>query len=484
MSHRTLVRALLVASLGFTSLIGCGSDEESAPSGKLGASCDPQHDPCNTGLTCAEMPDGDHRCYAETILRGLVKDASSGQPVAGAHVMALNDKGAPVTDVAKTDTQGNYELSVPTARGADGEPIDSKFTLRAAAQDYQAFPYGSRVALPIAVEGAALEDNRYVVENALTSVDLIPLPAGDRSLIEGSIVALAGHADAPIGGVLVVATGGDGAESGISDKSGAFSVFNVPAGSQELKAYGAHIQLESKSVTVTTDALTGVALHELDAATTTVSGNVQLVNAPGGSMTSVILVVEDTFDASVARGEAPSGLRAPGTGAPNVTGAFSIAGVPAGKYVVLAAYENDDLVRDPDTSISGTDFVHIEVKSGEPTLEISDGFKVTQALGTVAPGVDGPEAVSEKPDLVWADDSSEDGYALRVFDALGNEVWQQLDLPPVKGSKTVSVKYEGPLDPGMYYQFRVSSWRQPSKGERTSISTTEDLRGVFFLPTP
>jgi len=208
------------------------------------------------------------------------------------------------------------------------------------------------------------------------------------------------------------------------------------------------------------------------------------VNAPGGSMTSVILVVEDTFDASVARGEAPSGLRAPGTGAPNVTGAFSIAGVPAGKYVVLAAYENDDLVRDPDTSISGTDFVHIEVKSGEPTLEISDGFKVTQALGTVAPGVDGPEAVSEKPDLVWADDSSEDGYALRVFDALGNEVWQQLDLPPVKGSKTVSVKYEGPLDPGMYYQFRVSSWRQPSKGERTSISTTEDLRGVFFLPTP
>jgi hypothetical protein len=231
-------------------------------------------------------------------------------------------------------------------------------------------------------------------------------------------------------------------------------------------------------------ALTGVQLHELDTATTTVSGNVQLVNAPGGSMTSVILVVEDTFDENAARGEAPRGLRSPTIGAPNVTGAFSIMGVPAGKYVVLAAYENDDLVRDPDTNISGTDFVHIEVTAGEPTLELSDGFKVTGALGTVAPGVDGPEAVTEKPDLVWADDSSEDGYDLRVFDALGNEVWQKLELPPVKGDSTVTVKYEGPLEAGMYYQFRVTSWREPGKGERAPISTTEDLRGVFYLPAP
>jgi hypothetical protein len=486
MHHRTLVSTLLAASIGVTFLVGCGGDEETPPSGALGASCDPKHMPstCDEGLTCSELPDGDHHCFVETILRGVVKDASTGEPVAAAHVMALNDKGAPVTDVAKTDAQGKYELTVPADRGADGKPIEPKFTLRAAAQDYQAFPYGSRVALPIDVDGAALEDGRYVVENALTSVDLIPLPAGDRSMIEGSIVALDGHADAAVGGVLVVAKGDDGVESGISDKSGAFTVFNVAAGNQELKAYGANLQLESKSLTVTDAALTGVVLHEIDAATTTVSGSVQLVNASGGSMTSVILVVEDTFDANVARGEAPRGLRAPGTGAPNVTGAFSIAGVPAGKYVVLAAYENDDLVRDPDTNISGTDFVHIEVKSGEPTLAIADGFKVTQALGTVAPGVDGPEAVTEKPDLVWTDDSSEDGYDLHVFDALGNEVWQKLDLPPVKGDKTVTVKYEGPLDPGMYYQFRVSSWREPGKGERAPISTTEDLRGVFFLPAP
>jgi hypothetical protein len=43
------------------------------------------------------------------------------------------------------------------------------------------------------------------------------------------------------------------------------------------------------------------------------------------------------------------------------------------------------------------------------------------------------------------------------------------------------VSYEGPLDPGMYYQFRVSSWRQPGGGNAAAISTSEDLRGVFFL---
>jgi hypothetical protein len=484
MPQRTLISALFAASLGFTLLVGCGGEDEAPPPGALGTSCDPLHASCAAGLACTEVPDGDHRCYAETILRGMVKDTSNGEPVEGAHVMAVNDKGAPVTDVAETDAMGNYELAVPAARDGEGKPVDTKFTLRAAAQDYQAFPYGSRVALPIDVAGAPVEDGRYVVESALTTVDLVPLPAGDRSRIEGSIVTLAHHADAPVGGVLVVAKGDDGVESGISDQSGAFTVFNVPAGTQELKAYGANIQLESKSVTVTDAPLSGVQLHEIEGVTTTVSGNVQIVNASGGSKTSVILVVEDTFDANVARGEAPRGLRSPASGAPNVTGAFSITGVPAGKYVVLAAYENDDLVRDPDTNISGTDFVHIEVMAGEATLALSDGFKVTQALGTVGPGVDGPEAVSEKPDLVWTDDSSEDGYDLHVFDALGNEVWQKLELPPVKGAKTVTVKYEGPLDPGMYYQFRVSSWREPGKGERAPISTTEDLRGVFFLPAP
>lgn len=40
--------------------------------------------------------------------------------------------------------------------------------------------------------------------------------------------------------------------------------------------------------------------------------------------------------------------------------------------------------------------------------------------------------------------------------------------------------YDGPaLEIGMFYQFRATSFRERN-GPRTAISTTEDLKGVFF----
>jgi hypothetical protein len=80
---------------------------------------------------------------------------------------------------------------------------------------------------------------------------------------------------------------------------------------------------------------------------------------------------------------------------------------------------------------------------------------------------------------VWADDSGEDGYTVVVFDALGTQTWTT-ELPGSMGSDTVELPYAGPaLTAGMYYQFRVTSWREV-KGERLDISRSEDLRGVFF----
>ncbi len=67
---------------------------------------------------------------------------------------------------------------------------------------------------------------------------------------------------------------------------------------------------------------------------------------------------------------------------------------------------------------------------------------------------------------------------LRVFDAFGNEIWSE-ELGPVSGSATVIHTYAGPaLEPGMFYQFRATSFRDKQEG-RTGISTTEDLKGVF-----
>ncbi|RMG98044.1 MAG: hypothetical protein D6705_07085 [Deltaproteobacteria bacterium] len=151
---------------------------------------------------------------------------------------------------------------------------------------------------------------------------------------------------------------------------------------------------------------------------------------------------------------------------------------PPGDYVVLAGFENDLLVRDPDPSIAGTQIVHISVDAGA-TVDLAESFKITGALTMVGPGADGPEAVDPSNVVFsWADDSSEDYYTLAVYDAFGNEVWSVPDVPRVTGSATVDVAYAGPaLEPGMYYQWRAESWRDSGP-----ISTTEDLLGVFYVP--
>src|SRR5262249_31182702 len=147
--------------------------------------------------------------------------------------------------------------------------------------------------------------------------------------------------------------------SAIADRKGGYRIFNLPAGSYTVKAYVQGANHDPASVSLAVDEEKQVDLSLNDAAMASLSGNVNIVNPGSGNATSVILVVESTFNEALARGETPPGLRAPAPGtAPNVTNAFSIAGIPAGTYVVLAGFENDFLVRDPDTCIAGTDILH------------------------------------------------------------------------------------------------------------------------------
>jgi hypothetical protein len=115
---------------------------------------------------------------------------------------------------------------------------------------------------------------------------------------------------------------------------------------------------------------------------------------------------------------------------------------------------------------------------------VDTAFKITTALDVIGPGAEEPEAVMDTPTLIWADDSSEDFYELVVYDALGEIVWEQPMLPGVSGSPNVEVPYGGPaLTPGMYYQFRATSFRNPPGGA-VAVSRTEDLRGVFYFGEP
>lgn len=456
--------------------------------------CEPSAPYCGDGLSCAELQDGSHRCHLPVWVRGRVLDAADLAGVPGAHVVAIDDEGVAVTDIAQSADDGAYSLEIPVVRDAEGVPTDAQFTLRGTAQDYQTFPGGLRTALPVSTGDASEGDDGWVIESAQTDISLIALggDAAGRHRISGQLV-LDGddpgmvpdggmpddEARAQLAGVLIVATGGGDTRSAITDRGGRFTIFNAEDGATTLSGYAAGVEVTPGEVEVAGAAVEDVVLRANLRGLSTVSGNVGIVNAPGGATTSVILVVSDTFDERFVRGDVPRGLRAPRSGPPDVTGAFSIENVPDGDYVVLAAFENDDLVRDPDTNIAGTGLVRITVAGAD--LAIAESFKITEALAVRSPGAQQPEAVSEAPLLTWADDSSEDWYDVVVYDAFGEEVWRRDMLPGVSGGDEVSVTYAGPLDVGMYYQFRVTSWRQPGGKNAAPISATEDLRGVFYV---
>ena len=457
-------------------VIACGSSDDDKTPGP-GDSCQPaaSGSDCREGLSCDPLADGSGNvCGAPLTLRGKVEDAASGAAINGARVIALNAEGTPVGDVAQSDSDGAYQLSVPALRNPDGSISEqSSWKLVVAAQGYQIFPAGPRPAVPIS--GQQASGDPAVIDAANTQVALLSLP--DASALDRQIAGKLGGSAA--GGTLVVAEGGPvPAPYGIAARDGSFVIFNVPAGEFEIAAYRQGAEFERTRADTRAGSTSDLALNARESTLAPVTGNVNIVNAPGGSKTSVVLVPESVFDSTLERGPVPLGLRAPKPPElPSISGAFTIEGVPQGKYVVLAAFENDQLVRDPDASIGGTDLQHVDMAGS--SVSMAESFKITEQLAIVGPGAEQPEAVSGTPVFRWADDSSEDRYELELYSALGDLIWSDRAIPGVSGSSTVERTYAGPaLAPGMIYQFRVTSFRD-KRGVATAISRSEDLRGVF-----
>ncbi len=435
--------------------------------GGRGADCELDSQ-CDDRLVCAELASGGQSCQPPVRVEGQVIDGLDQGAIEGADVIGVDVDGAGISRTATTGADGRYSLVINLKRNDDGSPTAATVTLRAAASDYAAFPGGLRAAIPVDIDAAVEGDSGFVVENAATTIALLPLPAArqGRPILSGDVDAN--------GGVLVVATNGAEASSTLTDSDGTFRIFNVAPGSVTVSGYIAGLQFVPVTVTVGDDDVGDVSLARDGTATATVSGSVQVVNGGGGSVTSIVFVVADTFDVVLQRGDVPVGLRAA-----NVAGAFSIAGVPDGVYVVLAAFENDLLVRDPDENIGGTELVTVTVAGSD--VVIGQSFKITGALAVVSPGADGIETITDpSPDFIFGNDSSEDGYDVVVIDALGVVNWQT-ELPSQNGSGDITLPYGGPgLVDGMIYQLRVKSFRGDG-ADRSSISATEDLKGIFLF---
>jgi hypothetical protein len=465
----TMNRTLNMAAFALLLAAGCSSSDSTD-------ACDPiAQTGCDENLVCEELVDGGTACFAPVVLRGKVFDQADDSGIEGATVVALDANRAPASTVAVTDASGDYEIQVARQRDTDGNPQGGDVTLRADAAGYQTFPGGIRQALPIDVSTPVEEDGVLVVETPTTDVGLIALPSG------AGTNEIFGNVELPndSSGVLVVAETAGATPEGftaIADRDGVYRIFNLPDGELSVLGYAQGVNYGAETVSVSGGEEKQVDLAINSDAPGTVTGSVQIVNPGEGEGTSYILVVESTFDEALVRGETPPGLRAPKGTDLIASGSWTIEGVPAGSYKVLGAFENDQLVRDPDFGQGNTEVVRVEVVAGQSVEAPS--FKITGSLDVIAPGAQGAEEVAGNPVFSWVDDSGEDRYHIQVFDTFGELIWEYAEIPGSSGSDP-EVPYAGPpLDAGMFYQFRVTSIDINDR----PLSRTEDLKGVFFLP--
>lgn len=466
-----LLGAAMVAALG---VAACDKDDDT--------SCvigDPAS--CEGGQVCEAVEGGEPACFDPVILRGTVADAQTTLGIAGASVVALDANGQSVSDAVTTAADGTYALVVPATRTVDGEVLATFLTLRVDADAYVSFPTPPRFALPIDLSVGAPADEGWTVENSATRVVLFGLPETIPATLYGTITGAISGTPAP--GALVVAEQGAppvAVSTAIVGFDSTFVLHNVPVGVEtRVAAYAASVHVAPVTTTVPSeDATATVSLVGDTEGLATVTGSIMTRNAPNfpATGTSIVLMVESTFLASVGRGLSPAGLRAG-----NVSGDFAIEGVPPGRYVVLAAFENDGEVRDPDLSLGGNEIPVIEVPLAGGEVD-AGAFSVTDALAVVSPGATGLERLPAPTTFSWQDDSGEDGFEFRLYDTYGELVFEDVDVPKHTGSQTVSYAPSLPaLAPGMIYQFRVKSWKDDAMapGGRTYLSQTEDLLGAF-----
>ncbi len=438
-------------------------------------------DACDKGEVCEAVEGAEPACFPETALSGRVFDATTNTGIAGARVVAIDaTTNAAASDVVLTGEDGSYRIPFQFSRTSDPAAgvTTRSFTLRVASEGYQNFPTAIRVAVPVQVTRA--DDPKALPENT-RDVSLLPIEGADPATL-GSISGKVSDGSAAVGGVLVVAEGGAEASSAVTDSSGNYAILNLPAGTYAVHGYVAGKDFEPA---------TGVALASGEEKTpvdlavkatpqlTTITGGVNLVDASGRTAEPVVVL------ALASTHEVPAGLQ---SGTPGQR--FNLAGIPPGTYDILASYNNDGLVVDPDPQQLPRP-IRITLPDDAPggTLDVG-AFKITGAVDLNSPGKELNEAPIPAAGLTfdWVDDAGEDFYSVEVFDAFGTRIWGADPIststggtePTFVARNVHTLVYAGPaLDPGATYQWRVTSYTNTPV--QKPISRSENLRGIFTI---
>jgi len=320
-----------------------------------------------------------------------------------------------------------------------------------------------------------------VVQGATESLSYEMLPTNNSNT--GWISGVVTDGSAGVAGVLVVAESAESGFSAYSDLEGNFFIYNVPAGSYDVKGWISGYDSDQVSASVAINAGTG---------------DVQLTLSEGVSgvfQGQIKNLATENKDVDIALVHPKTRQTIPGLITKSSSQVYEITNVPAGTYIARATFENDQRVMDPDRIAK---FGEPEVTINGNTIELS--FDITNSVSLTSPTNEADQVVpvevlSTTPTFEWSAYSSTSDYVVEVADANGNVVWggfSEAGGLPVKnvtvpsGQLSVVYNFDGSasvaaLQVGRIYRWRVYASKDDTKSETgwTLISASEDQRGIF-----
>ncbi len=322
-------------------------------------------------------------------------------------------------------------------------------------------PHAYWVVAPMHVTVPAPLEEAPTVEAAANQTTDVRVVVDRRSggAADGTIRGTVTVDRTPAEGVLVVAAGVPSYE-GYSDATGAYVIVGVGNGNYQVRArQGGTVGDASQNVTTTAGQTSDGVDFALVAGGQDVTGTI----AGGTGMGRVALLDPDVR--RVVPGLSVSADLATG---------YTIAGVPAGRYRLLA-FDADAYVMDPEPIR----------ENGLPVVDV-DAAAVTQDFD-VAPAIDGlapTGTATATPQLSWAPFADADYYVVDFRDAAGRTIWGGFDATGNWSTRTfdTSIAYGGPaLSPGARYTFRVfAAVQDPIVPSVFALVAASDAKGASF----
>lgn len=391
------------------------------------------------------------------VVSGTITDADTDAALVGVRIIVFESNSNSPIQSLTTGADGSYRADL----------LAGSYYLKLYKNGYNQVPPKGMSPLPFAVAVGSEVNKPYQMN---------PSDVQNGGFIKGKVTEGA----MPVAGVLVVAESGAEGYSAVTDATGEYYIYNLPAASYIITGWIADYASEQQTVSVTAATESAQDLQLTRGATGSVTGTISFL-ASNAKEVDVTLVHPST-------GEAIPGL------VTKTSQNYTISNVPAGTYVARATFQNDQRVVDPDWII----------KNGEPVVTVGGGSVTSNFSLTGSVVLTSPTNLAETtepfvvttatPEFSWAPYSSSSDYVVEVSDANGNVVWGGFSVEaglPVKKvwvpSSQTSVVYNydnsatSALEPGKTYRWRVYASKDDTKEDTgwKLISVSEDQMGLI-----